>query len=181
MKSWPSSVRGRRVLLARSDAAWWCQVTNADGVTHTPLMGSKDRRSKHDRHPLLPDLPDLRRPLCIADPMSRPNKTISAKEAVDIGLIQELNRLFLNPRGFALEVVTDARQPQGQNVLGIGHIQDFRDDPASIAFIDPGKPCPKKARQVAALHDYAKAIRDADLGTLDGIQPCADDPASRDG
>ena len=142
------------------------------------------------RHPLLPPrevveaMIDRRPHKPVAskmDPSSKPSLRITPQEAVDIGIIQELNRLFLNPRGYALEVIIgDHIDGIGETVLGIGHIQDHKDDPAVLLWTEKDKPCPKKARQVEARRVNASAIRDAELGTVDGIQPLADDDPDAD-
>lgn len=64
-------------------------------------------------------------------------KILSAKEFRDLGLLQELNRLFLHPRGLAMAVTLD-----GDDV-SLGPIYDWRADPEGGAFVrgelDPGK------------------------------------------
>ena len=68
--------------------------------------------------------------------MSEP-KTMSIKEFMDLGLLQELNRQFLHPRGLAMAVMID-----GDRVT-FAHICDYRDEPEGVEFakgdIDLGK------------------------------------------
>jgi hypothetical protein len=62
-------------------------------------------------------------------------KYMSVKEFFKTGLLQELNRQFLHPRGLALEVVTD--ENNGASIYRLGHIWDYRDDPEGILFDQP--------------------------------------------
>lgn len=66
-------------------------------------------------------------------------KKADVKELRELGLIHELNRLFLHPLGLAIEVVID--DETGRESLG--GIWDYREDPEGILFgkdmIDPAK------------------------------------------
>jgi hypothetical protein len=56
-------------------------------------------------------------------------KYMDIKEFRDLGLLQEINRLFLHPMGLALEVRIGA-----DGVERLGGIWDYRDDPEGILF-----------------------------------------------
>ena len=56
-------------------------------------------------------------------------KRANIKELREMGLIHELNRLFLHPMGLALE---DVISDNGEEKLG--GIWDYRDDPEGILF-----------------------------------------------
>jgi len=56
-------------------------------------------------------------------------KKIDIKEFRELGFLQELNRQFLHPMGFALEVVVDKN---GNETLG--GIWDYRDDKEGIIY-----------------------------------------------
>jgi len=74
-------------------------------------------------------------------------KYMSIKEFRELGLLQELNRLFLHPCGLALEIV--------QNEDGteqFGGVWDYRDDPIGMEF-GAGMIDRDKADRVAALQE----------------------------
>ena len=56
-------------------------------------------------------------------------KRADIKELREMGLIHELNRLFLHPMGFALEIII---LDNGEEKLG--GIWDYRDNPEGILF-----------------------------------------------
>lgn len=55
-------------------------------------------------------------------------KVMSPSEFRAIGFLQEINRLFLHPRGLALEVVV------GDGPERLGRIWDYREDPEGVVF-----------------------------------------------
>jgi len=57
-------------------------------------------------------------------------KKIKIKEFRKLGFLQELNRQFLHPMGFALEVIVDEKTGEEQ----LGGIWDYRDDPEGIIY-----------------------------------------------
>ena len=57
-----------------------------------------------------------------------PTKYLSVKEFVDLGFLQEVNRLVLHPAGLALEV-----EPSDGDATTM-RVWDYRDDPEGIAF-----------------------------------------------
>lgn len=56
-------------------------------------------------------------------------KQITAKEFRELGLIQEINRLFLHPMGLALEIKIDEYGNEE-----FGGVWDYRDDPEGMIF-----------------------------------------------
>ena len=58
-------------------------------------------------------------------------KRISAEEFRNLGLLMEVNRLFLHPLGLALEIEVD----EGGH-MKFGQVQDLRDDPEGMMFAD---------------------------------------------
>lgn len=58
------------------------------------------------------------------DPVNRMN----IKEFLELGFLQEANRLFFHPRGLALEVTIDKEEYK------ISGVWDYRDDPGGIFF-----------------------------------------------
>jgi hypothetical protein len=86
----------------------------------------------------------------------------------ELGLLQEVNRLFLHPRGLALEVVVDE---DGER---FGGIWDYREDPEGMAFAgDLLKGGHTRIRRQAVERMYQEHLehRQALFGTEDGIQP----------
>jgi len=75
-----------------------------------------------------------------------------------LGLLQELNRLFLHPRGLALEVVLEDGGTER-----FGGVWDYRDDPEGMAFA-PGVIDPEKSHRVRAMLDERSAARQEALG-----------------
>ncbi len=59
-------------------------------------------------------------------------KYLSAEEAAELGVLLEVNRLLLHPRGLALEAMRGSRDPRAFR------IQDHRDDPEGVIFGDDG-------------------------------------------
>lgn len=58
---------------------------------------------------------------------------MDVREFVEAGYLQEVNRLFLHPRGLALEVKTSG--PEGPDRLyELAGVWDARDDPEGIYF-----------------------------------------------
>jgi len=63
---------------------------------------------------------------------SKDIKRMSPKEFMDLGLLQEVNRLFLHPMGLALEVVVYL----DNDSVVFGQVWDYRDDPDGMIFGD---------------------------------------------
>lgn len=72
--------------------------------------------------------------------MTKPNKCLSIQDFVDIGYLQEINRLVLHPAGLALAVYMPRDDEES---LGEFRIYDAREDPEGYVFgentIDRGK------------------------------------------
>lgn len=89
-------------------------------------------------------------------------KRLTAREVRDLGVLLEVNRLLLHPRGLALEIAWDPDDPDAVAVL---RIQDHRDDPEGVYFdLDPAEW--KKVEAFAAL---VLPGREAALGYV--VQP----------
>jgi hypothetical protein len=80
-----------------------------------------------------------------------------------LGLLQELNRTFLHPRGLALEVV---QNEDGSEALG--GVWDYRDDPEGMEF-GPGMIDPAKVETVREMMESKRAAREKMFGSV--IQP----------
>lgn len=69
--------------------------------------------------------------------ISKISKTMPVEEFMNLGLLQEVNRQFLHPRGLAMAVMIDGDQ------VTFSHICDYRDEPEGVEFargdIDPDK------------------------------------------
>jgi hypothetical protein len=59
-------------------------------------------------------------------------KEMSVAEFRRLGLLQEINRQFLHPRGLALEVLID----EVTRVETFGSVWDYRDDPEGMIYAD---------------------------------------------
>ena len=64
--------------------------------------------------------------------MNEKLSTISVKDFYELGFLQELNRLFLHPRGLALSVSIDDETGS----VSFGEIHDYRHDPEGILYGD---------------------------------------------
>lgn len=96
------------------------------------------------------------------------HKRMDIEEFRRLGLLQELNRLFLHPRGLALEVVVEEGQP-----TRFGGIWDSREDPEGIAFADDML-SPGMANSVQDMLIKRLAPRQKLFSNWDGIQPIPD-------
>lgn len=83
-----------------------------------------------------------------------------------LGLVQEINRLFLHPRGLALEVIVD----EEDSTERLGGIWDYRDDPEGMAFGDD-MISRRKARTVSVMLMAKMPAREKLFGVCGGIQP----------
>lgn len=90
-------------------------------------------------------------------------RRIDIAEFRALGYIQEVNRLFLHPRGLALEV---AVEEDGSERLG--GVWDYRDDPEGMAFGE-GMIDAEKAARVAEDLARLEPTRLAALGYI--VQP----------
>lgn len=93
---------------------------------------------------------------------------MSVKEFRDLGLLMEINRLFLHPRGLALEIAVEENGD-----MGFGEVWDYRDDPEGLAFSDdqwfPDDIV--RANYVEALRQHLLPARQKLFNNEDGIQP----------
>lgn len=80
-----------------------------------------------------------------------------------LGYLQEVNRLFLHPRGLALEVVI-----KEDGTEAFGGIWDYRDDPEGIIFVG-APPSAHQARIVEAEYRRHAEYRSAMFGSP--VQP----------
>jgi hypothetical protein len=88
-------------------------------------------------------------------------KFLTVEEFVELGLLQEVNRLLLHPRGIALSVT---KSDEGQ--YSFGQVWDYRDDPEGLIFGDVD--ADKVARFAQLFKDKAPA-RQRELGYI--VQP----------
>jgi hypothetical protein len=96
-------------------------------------------------------------------------KTLDIQMFRQIGLLQEVNRLFFHPLGLALVV---GKREDGTEYLH--SIQDASDDPEGIVFDWAAVPEPHaKARRVEAFR-FSKLRERERMGFRDGIQPLPD-------
>jgi hypothetical protein len=88
---------------------------------------------------------------------------MSVKEFRSLGLLQELNRLFLHPRGLALEVVVDDETGDER----FGSVWDYRNDPEGMAYAEGMMDTPEavaKAEYVSGLFERIYLTRMVMLG-----------------
>ena len=85
-------------------------------------------------------------------------KKITAKEFRELGLLQEMNRLFLHPMGLALETIIE--EDGSEHFGGVG---DYRDDPEGMAFSE-GTISTEKAQNVSTMFEKKAPIRKEILG-----------------
>ncbi len=85
-----------------------------------------------------------------------------------LGLLQEINRLFLHPRGLALEVVID-----DDGTEKLGGIWDYRNDPEGMAFGD-NMISRRKVCTVKVMLMVKMSAREKLFGMCGGIQPPPD-------
>jgi hypothetical protein len=91
---------------------------------------------------------------------------LTTSETRRLGVVLELNRRLLHPRGLALEIVVDPEQPDAIAAL---RIQDHRIDLDGVYFGDLDEDDVAKARRFNELADAIAATRLAELGYL--VQP----------
>lgn len=102
-------------------------------------------------------------------------KRMDITEFRRLGLLQEVNRLLLHPRGLALEIIID-----DDGTEHFGGVWDYRDDPEGMAFAD-NMISPRAASYAQSLFNNRLTERRRLFGTLDGIQPVPDhEPEEKD-
>ena len=90
--------------------------------------------------------------------------TMSPKEFMDLGLLQEINRQFLHPRGLAMAVMIDGEE------VTLGPIYDYRAEPEGVEFAR-GDIDLDKVERVRILKEerYGARAKLPEMG-IDGIQ-----------
>jgi hypothetical protein len=92
-------------------------------------------------------------------------KKLDIKEFRELGLLQEVNRLFFHPRGLALAINVEDNGDES-----LGYIIDSRDDPEGFLFGDTtGESMEQKALNVSNLLESKSAYRMKKYGFV--IQP----------
>jgi hypothetical protein len=87
-------------------------------------------------------------------------KRMTAKEFRELGLLQEVNRLFLHPMGLALECVIE-----DDGTEHFGQVWDSRDDPEGFVFAEAAYENKKqKVDVVNALFEAKRKVREAKFG-----------------
>ena len=94
-------------------------------------------------------------------------KTISIKEFVEKGYLQEVNRQFFHPLGLALECAyyEDLKE------WVLHSIWDYRDDPEGMTFGIFDESNIEKAKNVITEQYMKKTVRRLKFGWSEGIQP----------
>lgn len=96
---------------------------------------------------------------------------LSLEEARELGIIQEINRRLLHPRGLALEVIAD--QDTGA-IIALGGIQDHRSEPDGVMYEEVRQ---DRVDAFDTLLDESKRrLRYATLGYV--VQPAPNGPES---
>jgi len=95
-------------------------------------------------------------------------KIMSVEEFHTSGLLQELNRLFLHPRGLAMAVTFD--DDRNGPYMALGPIYDYRDEPEGVEFAR-GDIDPEKAARVWKMKQdrFEARIALPEMG-IDGVQ-----------
>lgn len=84
-------------------------------------------------------------------------KRMDIKEFQEMGLLAELNRVFLHPLGLALEVVIDDET----NKTKLGGIWDYRDDPEGMLYSKehfPTEKCKNAQKFIAEKHKQRQEV-----------------------
>ena len=100
--------------------------------------------------------------------MSDKIKRMDIKEFREMGLLAELNRVFLHPLGLALEIIID--DETGKEKLG--GIWDFRDDPEGMLYSKESLPTEK----IKKAQEFIKQKHEQRLKTLGFIYQDPDNP-----
>jgi hypothetical protein len=100
--------------------------------------------------------------------MSNKTKRMDIKEFREMGLLAELNRVFLHPLGLALEVIID--DETGKEKLG--GIWDYRDDPEGMLYGKEYFPTEK----IKKAQEFIKQKHEQRMKTLGFIYQDPDNP-----
>ena len=93
------------------------------------------------------------------------HKFVDIKEIQDLGILQELNRLLLHPRGMALALHIDEHTGV---VTGVAGLLDNRDKKGGMVY-GPGLLDLKKKKAFDALAEKNADVRKNELGAV--VQP----------
>lgn len=93
---------------------------------------------------------------------------LTPKQFRELGLLQEINRQFLHPRGMALEVIV-CEQPELQV---FGAVWDSREDPEGFVYAGEILPTEDKAEHAKKLQDDHAEVRQERFGWV--VQPFGD-------
>ena len=100
--------------------------------------------------------------------MSDKIKRMDIKEFREMGLLAELNRVFLHPLGLALEIIID--DETGKEKLG--GIWDYRDDPEGMLYSQEHFPTEK----IKKAQGFIKQKHEQRMKTLGFIYQDPDNP-----
>lgn len=87
--------------------------------------------------------------------------TISLKELIDFGYLQEVNRIFFHPLGLALQVSVDSKDPDANNDAIAWGVYDGRSDDEGMNLVELDL---EKAKRVSDEVERRKPIREKALG-----------------
>jgi len=82
-------------------------------------------------------------------------KYLPAKDLLDLGVLQELNRRFMHPMGLALELVE-----HDDGTVTLGGVWDHRDDPEGMLFTDELLATPEAQRKFESVEALLEAHRE---------------------
>lgn len=108
---------------------------------------------------------------------------MEVEEFMKVGLLQELNRQFLHPRGLAMEVRED-EGPNGGKFYSFGRIWDYRSDPEGVVFGEGVLDTPEarsKAERVQRMFWDKRDVRIKSLGWPVQPIPGLDEPDEKEG
>ena len=110
-------------------------------------------------------------------PQDKPRKHMDIAELMQVGYLQEANRLFFHPLGLALEVNRDKNEETGEKgPWYISGVWDARDDLEGIIFGDDimkDKETPRKAQSIENEMRARSGSRTKGLGFM--IQPLGEE------
>lgn len=90
---------------------------------------------------------------------------MEVEEFMKSGLLQEVNRQFLHPRGLAMEVRED-EGPNGEKFYSFGRIWDYRSDPEGIVFGEGVLDTPEARSKADRVQRMFLAKRDVRIKSL---------------
>ena len=102
-------------------------------------------------------------------------KHLSIMEFQDMGLLQEVNRLWFHPRGLALSIAVPDDPEKPATLDGIW---DSRDDPEGFMFDPSDPPVQSNATHAQELVDGKREARHKLFGSERGLKPVNIQPLS---